>query len=479
MAGVANAYTIKRGDTLWGLFGTSWRTIAQYNNITDPTKLQIGQTIKIPGESGKDVVKLGGAPTVNIKYVQSQYYTLAGAGCSLGATTVVLSSFKQIDGTLLTMSNFGIKGFGTIEPNNGTKEEQIVFTGVTQNANGTATLTGVSRVLTVYPYTETSGVASSHTGGVKFVVSNTAGFYNTFTNKYNDETVTGTWTFNADPQSSNATQAYIGDTIYATQYYVDNVGAGGFTAANVSTTLGLKATGAVPEKVGINASSTTGGSFDTTGKYYQAIGNGLEYGSSTIRINTGQNFSWTGAHTFTGNTIMATTTLTSTTITQLTVNNTSTFSVYPTFPATVPTTSQPITYTMWDTLGIVSSSVLQVSADTERSCVDTQACDTAPIKRFRVAYKGKLGYSFSYKGNSPAGQDNGYFTLARNGYSVFSVDPITSNGYAATSTEISVMPGDEITLTPTVKGGYSLYTKENRLYYTIATSTVTTEAILD
>jgi hypothetical protein len=108
---------------------------------------------------------------------------------------MTLKSFKQIDGTLLTMTNFGSKGFGTIEPGNGTQEDQISFTGVVQNANGTATLTGVSQVLNVSPYTETAGVKVTHPGGVRFVISNTAGFYNTFANKTNNETVSGEWTF--------------------------------------------------------------------------------------------------------------------------------------------------------------------------------------------------------------------------------------------------------------------------------------------
>jgi hypothetical protein len=75
------------------------------------------------------------------------------------------------------MTMVGDKGFATIEPG-AAKEEQISFTGVTQNANGTATLTGVKTVLMVAPYTETDNLAQTHAGGVVVVLSNTSGFYN-------------------------------------------------------------------------------------------------------------------------------------------------------------------------------------------------------------------------------------------------------------------------------------------------------------
>ncbi len=131
----------------------------------------------------------------NFKFVQAQSFTVAGAGAVIGDTEITLSSFKTIDGVALTMANFGTKGFCTLEPNSGTQEEQISFTGVTQNANGTATLTGVSNVLFISPYTESSGLAKTHAGGVVLVISNTAGFYNNFASRLDDETITQTWTF--------------------------------------------------------------------------------------------------------------------------------------------------------------------------------------------------------------------------------------------------------------------------------------------
>jgi hypothetical protein len=76
------------------------------------------------------------------------------------------------------MTEFGTEGYGTIEPGNNTLEEQISFSGITQNSNGTATLTGVKTVLFVTPFTESSGLAKTHAGSTTFTISNDAGFYN-------------------------------------------------------------------------------------------------------------------------------------------------------------------------------------------------------------------------------------------------------------------------------------------------------------
>ncbi len=112
-----------------------------------------------------------------IKFVQSQKFSLAGAGTSIGDTTILLQSMLGIDGVAITTTDIGIAGFGTIEPGNGSQEEAIKFTGITQNANGTALLTGVSTVLFKSPYTATSGLAKTHAGASTFILSNDAAFY--------------------------------------------------------------------------------------------------------------------------------------------------------------------------------------------------------------------------------------------------------------------------------------------------------------
>lgn len=152
------------------------------------------------------------------RFAQLQPYSLYGAGAVAGATSITLKSMTDIDGNALSMAGtFGSIGFGTMEPGNGNLEEQISFTGLVNNTNGTVTLSGVSNVTFTYPYTQTSGLFKTHAGSTSFVISNTSGFYDELTSKADDETVTGTWTF----PTNDPTRAGIGsdvDTAVATAF---------------------------------------------------------------------------------------------------------------------------------------------------------------------------------------------------------------------------------------------------------------------
>ncbi|WP_230677594.1 hypothetical protein, partial [Streptococcus pneumoniae] len=80
-------------------------------------------------------------------------------------------------------------------------------------ANGTYTLTGVSTILAVSPYTEASGLVRSHAGGTKVVITDNVAFWNTFPNRKNDETIEGQWTFTlfpVTPSNSNASTSVKG-----------------------------------------------------------------------------------------------------------------------------------------------------------------------------------------------------------------------------------------------------------------------------
>jgi len=194
----------------------------------------------------------------SLKYVQAQDFSLAGSGAVIGNTSVTLKSFKTIDGVNLTMTDFGVIAFGTLEPGNGTLEEQISFAGVTQNANGTATLTTVKSVAFIAPYTQTAGLLKTHAGSTTFVISNTAGFYDSLSGKDNDETVTGTWTF----PSTDATRARVTsdtDTAVATAFVtlgqLSRQAISG--ASNASTT--VKGIVELATQAEVDARTTTGG----------------------------------------------------------------------------------------------------------------------------------------------------------------------------------------------------------------------------
>lgn len=178
--------------------------------------------------------------TDNFKPLQAQSFSLSGGGAIAGATSIILKSFAQIDGALITMSDLGSIAFMTLEPGNGTLEEQISFTGVVQNSNGTATLTGVSNVTFADPYTQTSGTSKTHAGSTTAILSNTSGFYNQLDSKNDDATITGKYTFpgggdaNA-PVSGTVYATPTADLEYASKKYVDTVAVSGAPNANTTT----------------------------------------------------------------------------------------------------------------------------------------------------------------------------------------------------------------------------------------------------
>lgn len=161
----------------------------------------------------------------NRKYLGGITYQLSGAGAIIGATTLTINNFVDADGNAITMSgSFGTKGYATLQPGTVSQQEFITFTGVTDNGDGTWTLTGVSSQLAQAPYTETSGLSLQHPGASSMVISNTPGFYDGFTNKNDDEAIDGTWTFNTDPQAISTTHLATDDAQYITKYFFDTQG---------------------------------------------------------------------------------------------------------------------------------------------------------------------------------------------------------------------------------------------------------------
>lgn len=167
-----------------------------------------------------------------LKYVQTLTLYQAGAGNIIGATSVVLTSLQDIYGNAITsMTPFGTTGYITLEPDT-TNEEGAIFTGVTVNANGTTTLTGVSTILAQSPYTATSGLVRNHAGGSKVVVTDNVAFWNTFGQTANQQTWADIQTFSVPPIS--ATDPTSASQV-ANKDYVDKVVVAG--APNASPTV--------------------------------------------------------------------------------------------------------------------------------------------------------------------------------------------------------------------------------------------------
>lgn len=151
--------------------------------------------------------------------VQAQKFRLSGSGTSASATSITLTSLALLDGTLITMTDFGSDvGYMTLEPGTA-REESIKFTGITQNGNGTATLTGCSRGLRfVSPFDVVAGNQQAHAGGSIAILSNTSAFYSEYVDIKNAQTIGGIKTFSSipvlpasDPTTANqaARKAYV------------------------------------------------------------------------------------------------------------------------------------------------------------------------------------------------------------------------------------------------------------------------------
>lgn len=139
-------------------------------------------------------------------------FNVAGAGtytlaASIGSTdaSIILNSFTEpVTGTPYTMAllNTSIV-YATIAPRT-TSSEFISFTGITQNADGTATLTGVTRGLAKkYPFTTDTAYKLPHSGQSPFILSDAPQVFEKYVNVDNDFTINGLWTFIQTPIGLN------------------------------------------------------------------------------------------------------------------------------------------------------------------------------------------------------------------------------------------------------------------------------------
>ena len=144
------------------------------------------------------------------QFVGGSTYTLAGSGVSSSATSFTLTSLTiPQNGYKLQDSDFSTTFFVTLEPGNRSRQEFVSCTTVTQNAAGTATLSGCTRGLSpITPYTASSSLQFAHAGGTQVIFSDPPQLFDKAAFKANDETITGQWTFSTFPITpANATSS--------------------------------------------------------------------------------------------------------------------------------------------------------------------------------------------------------------------------------------------------------------------------------
>lgn len=216
--------------------------------------------------------------------VQGQTYYLAGAGITNTASSIQLTSATLPDPqkTPLQMSMFGTIGYAVLEPQS-SKIENISFTGITQNPNGTAVLTGVARGLSFYaPYAASTTLALSHAGGATLILSNSAAFYGQqFALLNSPGTIGAVWTYGSTTPPTYDTDpiwANFSTQVFADVSYVNSVVAAG--AANASETV----KGIIQLATATQAAAGT--SFGSTGARL-ALGNNLATSTPTAACTTG------------------------------------------------------------------------------------------------------------------------------------------------------------------------------------------------
>jgi hypothetical protein len=219
--------------------------------ITLIAKIIVAPLIFTLSIAGYDVQRnIVPTPTITPKVQTLGSYNPSGGGTYRLRTTagstdtqIQLSSFKEPVSNIaytMTVLNSSV-GYGTLDPQT-SKSEFISFTGIIQNSDGTAILTGVTRGLArSYPYTASSTLRQPHAGQSIFILSDSPQHFNEYAVKQNDETITGDWKVGSP----------INATSIANRNYVDGKIFGGI--GNASET----ATGTVQIATGLQTASST------------------------------------------------------------------------------------------------------------------------------------------------------------------------------------------------------------------------------
>lgn len=238
------------------------------------------QNTETVGENAEEVT---GAAVPQSPALVDTYLT---AGISSSETSMTLADGTTRGGTSLS----GFMCF-TIDVNTPTIEY------VCGTASGTS-ITGLTRGVDVLnPNTTSTALAFSHRRFASVQISD----YPTL--QILVRKMNGTDTLDNFLSYTTSTAIPTTDGQLANKYYVDQVGAGGFTCGNVSTTLGVLCDGSVPDKVGVNVSTTNGGlSFDSDGrlKILYGANSGVGTNSNGLFVERGDNYTWTGLHIFSG-----------------------------------------------------------------------------------------------------------------------------------------------------------------------------------
>lgn len=278
------AYTIQYGDTPFTLWGNNWRQEMQR---------QIGHTNQYNLPVGVDVSldeMLGAAPIPT-----DNYDSFLTSPLSSSATTVFVNDLPVgVSSTIYT-----------IFANDGTTPREKIYCTGTETSPNRAT--GCTRGVSFSPVSgvidESGGTGLPHSKNARIAITDNINFSGkalailngsqpTSANffRIGTATTTGNDPCLAFDDGSSSTSTRICKNVGTDELYWsdDGINTYSFTSSSVSqlTASSTRGIGVTNGEIHVNASSTTGLTFDSSGSLYQAIGNALEYTNNAIGVST-------------------------------------------------------------------------------------------------------------------------------------------------------------------------------------------------
>lgn len=163
------------------------------------------------------------------------------AGISSTDTSLNLSSFKEpVSNQKYSMTYLNTTvAYGTIDPQTD-RPEFVSFTGITQNSDGSAILTGVTRGLTKTPQgsacTASTTLAVRHPGQAIFILSDSPCHFSEYAVKRNDETITGDWHVSTPTNSlSVVNKSYVDGLVNGGTVSIDKIVVAGLSGETFYT----------------------------------------------------------------------------------------------------------------------------------------------------------------------------------------------------------------------------------------------------